>query len=136
LTESLVEMITFLTALPAAGWTVGAPFPSGAALLPASGAAFMAVVAGQMANAFACRSEHLRPWQLGWFSNRYLLLAVVFEGAMLVGFLYIRPLANLLGQAPPTGRSCVMALVAVPAVLVADAVQKHYRASWRQSAAT
>jgi calcium-translocating P-type ATPase len=69
LTESVIAMVAFLTALSAAGWKPGSPFPAGAALLPASGAAFTAVVAGQMANAFACRSSSLRAGQLGWFST-------------------------------------------------------------------
>jgi hypothetical protein len=52
LTESAVEMIAFLVTLSSEGWRPGAPFPSGAPLLMASGAAFTSVVAGQMANAF------------------------------------------------------------------------------------
>jgi magnesium-transporting ATPase (P-type) len=126
LTESLVEMVTFLTALSVAGWKPGLPFPSGPALLPASGAAFTTVVAGQMANAFACRSGSLRPGQLGWFSNRYVVLAVLCEAGMLAGFLYLRPLANILGQAPPNEVGYVVALSAIPAVLAADILQKHY----------
>jgi len=131
LTESFVEMVTFLTALSAGGWKPGLPFPSGAALLSASGAAFTAVVAGQMANAFACRSASLWPGQLRWFSNRYLVLAVVCEAGMLAGFLYLRPLAIILGQAPPNAVSYVVALLAIPAVLVADALQKRYSSSRR-----
>jgi magnesium-transporting ATPase (P-type) len=126
-TESIVEMVTFLAALSVAGWRPGLPFPSGAALLSASGAAFTAVVAGQMANAFACRSASLRPGQLGWFSNRYLVLAVLVEAAMLAGFLYIRPLRDLLGQAPPSDVGYGVALLAIPAVLAADAIHKRYR---------
>jgi magnesium-transporting ATPase (P-type) len=127
LTESLVEMVTFLAALSAAGWKPGLPFPAGPALLPASGAAFTVVVAGQMANAFACRSATRRPGALGWFSNRYLVLAVLCEAAMLAGFLYLRPLANILGQAPPNAVGYMGALLAIPAVLAADAAQKRYR---------
>src|SRR5581483_10825922 len=54
--EALMEMTAFLAALGAVGWRLGGPFPTGRALLAASGAAFTAVVIGQMANAFACRS--------------------------------------------------------------------------------
>jgi hypothetical protein len=49
-----------------------------AALLAAPGAAFAAVVIGQMANAFACRSTR-PPWSLGWRSNR--LVAWTFAPA-------------------------------------------------------
>jgi magnesium-transporting ATPase (P-type) len=127
LTESVVEMATFVTALSSAGWRPGLPFPSGAALLSASGAAFTAVVAGQLANAFACRSARFWPGRLGWFSNRFLLLAVVGEVAMLASFLYFRPLASVLGHAPPNRVGFLMALLAAPGVLVADAIYKHYR---------
>jgi magnesium-transporting ATPase (P-type) len=127
LTESVVEMATFVTALSSAGWRPGLPFPSGAALLSASGAAFTAVVAGQLANAFACRSARFWPGRLGWFSNRFLLLAVVGEVAMLASFLYFRPLASVLGHAPPNRVGFLMALLAAPAVLVADAMYKRYR---------
>jgi magnesium-transporting ATPase (P-type) len=127
LTESLIEMMAFLTALSTAGWRPGSPFPSATALLPASGAAFTAIIGGQMANAFACRSENLPPWRLGWFSNRYLPLAVACEGAMLVGFLYVQPLAGILGHAPPNQTSCLVALAAIPAVLTTDAIQKQYK---------
>jgi magnesium-transporting ATPase (P-type) len=127
LTESIVEMVTFLAALSSAGWRPGAPFPSGAPLLAASGAAFMAVVVGQMANAFACRSASLWPGNLGWFSNRHLVLAVLCEAAMLAGFLYVGSLATLLGQAPPNATGLLVALLAGPAVLTADTIQKRYR---------
>ncbi len=127
LTEAVVEMAAFLASLSVAGWTIGLPFPSGAALLPASGAAFTAVVAGQMANVFACRSATLRPGHLGWFSNRYVVIAVLCEVAMLAGFLYLRPLANILGMAPPNEVGYLVALLAIPAVLAADAVHKRFR---------
>lgn len=127
LTESIVEMVTFLAALSSAGWRPGSPFPSGAALLAASGAAFTAVVAGQVASAFACRSASLLPGQLGWFSNRYLVLAVLCEAAMLACFLYLPPLARLLGQAPPNTVGYLVALLAIPAVLAADAMHKRYK---------
>jgi magnesium-transporting ATPase (P-type) len=127
LTESIVEMLAFLAALSYAGWRPGLAFPSGTAFFSASGAAFTAVVAGQMANAFACRSASLWPGKLGWFSNRYLVLAVFCEAAMLIGFLYFHPLANLLGQAPPNMVGYLTGLLAVPAVFAADAIHKRHK---------
>jgi magnesium-transporting ATPase (P-type) len=126
LTESVVEMIAFLTVFWSAGWRPGLPFPGGATLLVASGAAFAAVVAGQMANAFACRSATIWPGKLGWFTNRYLNIAILCELGMLVGFLYIAPLAGILRQAPPSKTGYIAAALAVPAVLSADAIQKRW----------
>ena len=128
-TEALVEMAAFLTAMVVAGWQPGLPFPSGHALHAASGAAFMAVVVGQAANAFACRSRHLGPRRLGWFTNRYLVSAVVVELAALCGFLFIGPVARVLGQSPLPIAAALVALLAAPAVLAADALEKSW---WRR----
>lgn len=127
LTESIIEMVIFLAVLSSDGWRPGLPFPSGAAFLAASGAAFTAVVAGQMANAFACRSATLWPGKLGWLSNRYLVLAILCEAALLAGFLYLPPLAKVLGQAPPNRIGYLTALLAIPAVWIADAVHKQWK---------
>jgi magnesium-transporting ATPase (P-type) len=132
LTESIVEMTAFVMSLSSSGWRPGSPFPSGAPLLAASGAAFTAVVAGQLANAFACRSASIWPGRLGWFSNRYLVLAIVGEAAMLAGFLYIPPVAALLGHAPPNAVGALVAVLAIPAILLVDAAYKHRRESCRR----
>jgi magnesium-transporting ATPase (P-type) len=127
LTEAVVEMVTFLATLFFAGWRVGQPFPTGVVLLSASGAAFTAVVAGQMANAFACRSARQWPGRLGWFSNRFLVVAIAVEAGMLAAFLYVRPLATLLNHAAPSARGYLVAATAIPCVLIADAIQKRQR---------
>jgi magnesium-transporting ATPase (P-type) len=125
--EAIVEMSAFVVALAAAGWRPGAEFPTGHALLAASGAAFAAVVLGQMANAFACRSTTRWPGSLGWTTNRLLLGAVAVELLALVGFLFVPPVASLLGHAPPPLWGWAVAALAVPAVLAADALHK-----WRE----
>ena len=127
--EAVVELAAFLAVFVASGWRPGDAFPDGATLLAASGAAFTAVVLGQVANAFACRSTVQPPWRIGWTTNRLLLGAVVAELAMLAGFLYLPPIADLLDQAPPSLVGFAVALLAIPAVLAADAIHKATRAS-------
>ncbi len=78
-TEAAFEMAAFIVGLLAAGWRPGDDFPTGAALAAASGAAFMAVVIAQTANAFACRSITRPAWRLDWTSNRFLLVAAALE---------------------------------------------------------
>jgi Cation transporting ATPase, C-terminus len=64
-TEALIEMIAFVTSMAAFGWRPGMASPAGSEFLTAAGAAFLAVVIGQMANAFACRSTTRWPGALG-----------------------------------------------------------------------
>jgi calcium-translocating P-type ATPase len=128
--ESLVEIAAFLGVYVAMGWHLGSPFPGGKALLAASGAAFFAVVIGQLANAFACRSATRWPGTLGWSTNRFLLVAVTVEMLLLGVFLFVRPLALLLGQAPPNKTGFLIGMLAFPAVLFADAIQKRWKARY------
>ncbi|MBL8774316.1 MAG: cation-transporting P-type ATPase [Acidimicrobiales bacterium] len=123
-TEALVSMTAFVTVFLAMGWSPGEPFPEGHVLDMASGAAFTAVVVGQMANAFACRSTTRWPGRLGWTSNRLLLWAVGFEVLLAAAFIGFAPLADLLGQAPPPLAGWLVVASAAPAVLAADTLAK------------
>jgi magnesium-transporting ATPase (P-type) len=129
--EAFVEMAAFLAVFLATGWRPGQVFPNATVLAAASGAAFSAVVLGQLANAFACRSESRPPWRLGWSGNRLLLVAVGVEFGMLAVFLLLPPVANLLGQTVPDAAGAATAALAVPAVLAADAADKWLRRSGR-----
>ena len=111
----------------AIGWRPGASFPTGSAFLVASGAAFSAVVIGQMANAFACRSATRWPGALGWLTNRFLIYAVAVELALLLAFLYFSPLARILGHAPPIATGAAFAALAFPGVLLTDLIYKRIR---------
>jgi magnesium-transporting ATPase (P-type) len=124
--EAFVEMAAFLVVFAASGWRPGDAFPGGATLAAASGAAFTAVVLGQVANAFACRSTVSPVWRMPQRRNRLLLGAIAAELAMLLGFLYFPPLADLLDQSGPSPAGFAVALTAIPAVLVADSVQKAF----------
>lgn len=125
--EAAVEMAAFTAGLLAAGWRPGLDMPTGPELYAASGAAFTAVVLGQMANAFACRSERVSPWRLGWRTNPLLVKAVAAELVMLAAFLFVGPLARTLGQSPPAVVPLAVAALAAPAVFAADMWHKRVR---------
>ncbi len=131
---SVVEMTAFVVGLGVAGWHFGGPLPSATAVAAASGAAFSAIVVGQMANAYACRSATRWPGALGWFANPLLPWAVLTGFSALLALLYVRPLAALLGQAPPPFPAAVVALLAAPAMLLVDFVYKRVRRTERERA--
>ncbi len=126
-TEAAMSMMAFLVSFAAAGWRPGDGFPEGATLESASGAAFMAVVIGQAANAFACRSSTRRIGSLGWRSNRLLPPAVLFSLGLSAVMLFAGPVADELEQANPPLAGWVVALASAPMVLLADRFDKWHR---------
>jgi magnesium-transporting ATPase (P-type) len=126
--EAGVELLAFLGVLVAAGWWLGASATT-AAVAAASGAAFSAVIVGQMANAFACRSASRWPGAIGWGTNRLLVWAVVSEAVLLGVFLLVPSVVAILGHASPPPWGWVAALLAFPAVLAADTAHKRLRAA-------
>jgi magnesium-transporting ATPase (P-type) len=124
--EATVSILAFLASMAASGWRPGGVFPTGPALATASGAAFTAVVLGQFANAFACRSEYLPAWHVPLRANPLLLGAVACEIVLLVVFLS-PPVAGVLGHRAPSLVGFAVALLAPPAVLLADAATKARR---------
>ena len=125
--EAAVEMAAFVAVLLAGGWTWGET-PSAALLATASGTAFTTVVFGQMAAAFACRSEVRWVGRLNWRGNPLLLGAVAVEMAALFLFIGVPPLARLLGGGFPSPLGWLVAAAVVPAVILADALHKAVRA--------
>ena len=123
---SSVELFAFFVAFLAAGWRAGSEFPGGHVLTAASGTAFMAIVLGQVANAFACRSTMRPAWRVPISTNWLLVGAVGVELMMLVVFL-LPPVSGVLGQSFPSIAGVLAALSAIPAVILADAIHKWFR---------
>jgi len=89
LIEGLVALGAFFWFLLNQGWSWGEPLDWSSPLYrQATTVTFAAIVTGQIANAFACRSERLSVTQLGWRDNRVLLWGIGSEIALLVFFIY------------------------------------------------
>ncbi len=124
-TEAVFEMVAFFAVFFAVGWRPGDSFPGGSTLMMASGAAFMTVVVAQKANAWACRSISRPPWQLGWTSNRLLVVAASFELVFAFAVMLIPALADRLEHRMPPAWTWSIILSSAVAVLTVDAVWKH-----------
>jgi len=127
-TEAAWSILAFVATFAILGWRPGEDFPGGADLAAASGAAFMAVVFGQLANAFACRSSTVLPSSLGWLSNRLLAPAVGVGLVISFAVLLAGPVADELGHSAPPPWSWVLVLAATPVLLAVDALDKRARA--------
>lgn len=121
--EAAMSMLAFLVVLFAGGWRLGQT-PDAALLATASGTAFAAIVLGQLANAYACRSVTRPVPRIGLRGNRLLLWAVAFELVVLAVFLFVPPLPELLGGHAPSPLGWGLALATIPVVVLADAAMK------------
>ena len=126
--EAVCALTTFVAVLSSRGWTWG-PTPPASTLAIASGSAFAAIALGQMANAFACRSETQPVWRQRAGTNRLLIAAVAAELVLLGVFLGFTPLARLLGGSWPSTLGWALAFCAVPIVIIVDASYKALRRS-------
>jgi magnesium-transporting ATPase (P-type) len=125
--EAIVALSAFVVSFIAAGWSPGTAFPGGPGLLAASGAAFTAIVFGQAANAFACRSAVRPAWSIDPRTNPALIVGVAVELCMLALLLYMHPVAHMLGHSAPSIIGFSVAALAIPVVLSADAAYKCFR---------
>ena len=125
--EAVGEMSAFVAVLMAGAWVWGRT-ASAPLLAAASGTAFTTVVFGQLATAFACRSESRWVGRLAWAGNPLLLGAVTVEVAVLFVFTGVPPVARLLGGSFPPPLGWLAAVAAIPVVFLADAVHKAVRA--------
>jgi magnesium-transporting ATPase (P-type) len=130
-TEAFASMVAFAVVLRSGGWTWGAE-PSTGLLALASGTAFAAISVGQMANAFACRSNSRPVWRLRLTGNPLVLYAVGAELVLLTAFLGVPPLADLLGGTWPTPTGWLLAVAAAPAVVLVDAASKTIKSHSRR----
>jgi magnesium-transporting ATPase (P-type) len=125
-TEAVGALTTFVVVLHRGGWVWG-DAPATGLLTTASGAAFLAVVVGQLANAVACRDETRPAWRLGLRGNSLLAWALAVEAVLCLAFVGWAPLTRVLGGSWPGTVGVVGALATGAGVVVVDAVHKSLR---------
>ncbi len=101
LIEATLGLAGYFAAFWLSGWRPGAALPAdGPAYVTATTMTLAGIVAGQVGTVFACRSSHQSILQLGWASNRAVLVGVAAELALLLAVIYLPPLAAIFGTAP------------------------------------
>src|SRR5512132_699869 len=58
------------------------------------------IVAAQVGNVFACRTERASAFRVGLLRNRLVLVGIVVEVAVLLALIFVLPLRHLFGLAP------------------------------------
>ncbi len=101
LIEAGIAMGAFFLYLNSQGWSWGAPLDWSSPLYrEATTVTFAGIVFAQVANVFACRSDHLSIARLGWSSNLLLVWGIVTELTILALVTYT-PIGNeIFGTSP------------------------------------
>ena len=104
-----------------------------------------AIVACQDGNVFACRSERISSFRLGFFSNRLIWMGIAVEWGLILSIIYLPALQKVFATAPLSLVQWMALLVCAPSVLLADELRKQIvrnkrgnrqRAAAQRSAAT
>ncbi len=110
----------FFYVLGEAGWQAGDPVGAGHPLhhayLLATTMTFAGMIAGQIGTAFAVRTDRASLWEIGVFSNPFLLLGIAAELALAAVFIYAPPMQSLLGTAALPARYLAL-LLAYPVIV-------------------
>ncbi len=126
LTEAVGVLATFVLVLHLGGWSWGR-VPAADLLATASGSAFAAVAAGQLANAVACRSGTRPAWRVGLRGNRLLAGAITLEALLCLAFVGLPPMQRVLGGRWPSAAGFLGALATAVAVTLVDGAHKALR---------
>jgi potassium/sodium efflux P-type ATPase len=83
-----------------------------------------AIVACQVGNIFACRSDRASIFKIGWFSNRLVWVGIAVELGLLLAIIKIAPLSHIFGTGSLTSWQWLVLLACPPIVLIADELRK------------
>ena len=104
----------FFFVLVRAGWSpgdaTGAGTPLHHAWMQATTMTFVGIVACQVGTAMAARTERASLRTIGFFSNRFLLYGIGFGFAFTAALLFVPPLRDLFGMAPPPPAALLLVL--------------------------
>jgi Ca2+-transporting ATPase len=82
------------------------------------------IVACQSGNVFACRSEKVSIFQLGFFSNRLIWIGIATEWILILSIIYFKPLENIFATAPIPLWQWLLLLIFPPLLLGAEELRK------------
>ena len=124
--EALVSMAGFFFVYWQAGWRPGMEMaPSGPVYVAATTMAFAGIVASQIGNVQACRTERESVFTIGLFGNRLVIAGIAAEIAILLLLLYTPLLQEIFGLAPLRAGDWIFLIVFMPLLLILEEARKY-----------
>ncbi len=123
--EAAASMAGFFLIYWQSGWRPGMSMAdSGALYVAATTMSLAGIVASQMGNVFACRTERESIFRVGFFSNKLVLWGLATEVAILTALVYTPVMQEIFGLAPLVFRDWALLLVFPPVLLLLEEARK------------
>jgi calcium-translocating P-type ATPase len=129
--EAGLALLGFFWAYWLAGWRPGLPMAaSGDLYRRATTMTLSGIVAAQIGNVFACRTDRESVFRAGLFTNRLVLAGIAAEIAMLMVFILVPPFPAIFGLAPLSVAEWSLLLAFPPTLLLLEEARKAVQ-RWR-----
>ncbi|MBI2158152.1 MAG: cation-transporting P-type ATPase [Candidatus Rokubacteria bacterium] len=123
--EAALSLAAFFWTYRVAGWRPGRPMDAAGPLYRRATTMTLAgIVAAQVGNAFACRTDRESVFRVGLAANRLVLVGIAAEVAVLGALILLPPLAWVFGLAPLAFAEWWILLLFPPAVLLLEEARK------------
>jgi len=123
--EAVFALGAFFWTYRVAGWRPGlAMAAAGPLYRRATTMTLSAIVAAQVGNVFACRTDRESIVRVGVFSNRHVFVGIAAEIALLLTLILVPPFPAVFGLAPLAFSEWGVLLVVPPAMLLLDEGRK------------
>ncbi len=123
--EALLCLSGFFFAYWLRGWAPGETMTeTGVIYAAATTMTFAGIVASQIGNVFACRTDRVSVFTVGFLKNRFILLSLLAEIAITLTLVYIPPLARVFGFSPLGLKDWAFLLIFPFVIFGADELRK------------
>jgi P-type Ca2+ transporter type 2C len=135
LLNAAASLCAFFFVYLSAGWRPGMEMAASGPLYERATTMCLAgIVASQIGNALAIRTDRASIFTVGLFSNRLLLWGILSEVLILLALSYLPFLQSIFGTAPLTCRDLLFLLIFPPLMLLADELRKAWMRRHHRSA--
>ena len=133
--EAALAMLAFFWTYWLSGWRPGMPMAmEGVLYQRATTMTLIGIVAAQIGNVFACRTDRESVFRVGLLGNRMVLAGIAAEIAVLLGLIMVPPLRAVFGLVPPAPAEWVLVLGFPAVILLLDEGRKLLERSTGQGA--
>ncbi|MBI5871234.1 MAG: cation-transporting P-type ATPase [Actinobacteria bacterium] len=137
LIEAVLVMGGYFWVLYSGGWHWGETLEADNTLyLQATTMTWAGIVATQVGTAFACRTNRVSVFTVGFWSNRWLLWGVLFEVVLTVLIVYVPPLQKVFATAGLSWHQWAVLVTFAPIMFLSDELRKMFSRRFSARAAT